>query len=329
MTTAPSSISNSEPTAAALAGFGRLLLWLVPLLLAGLVTFNVMAIRLGLPATPQLANIAYQTERAAGAGQIHTLLLGDSSLGHLFDARTWEGLAGAPALALPLTGAEGYVGDLALLQRVLARQRPERVVLVHTPDMPTRNVAWRAILVMRPDAPTVPIPPWRWLREQQRVHVSGEVLFASLTGAATRLVGRKPPYLVDGYVLGRTPLVHQRRFDPEVPPLLDAAELDPEKTVFLELIVELCAAEGLDCVHAFGPVWDAVCEGSADYLAAARAWIEAIGMTVVAKSPICVPLDHLDDTIDHVLPEERARYTAALHTLVARTGPAPVSGQKQ
>jgi hypothetical protein len=309
--------------AAGLARFGRRLLWLAPLLAAALVAFNVWAIRLGLPATPQLANIAYQIERVAAADRVETVLLGDSSLGHLFDSRTWERLAGEPALSLALTGAEGYAGDLAMLQHVLARHRPRRVVLVHTPDMPTRSVAWQAFLVMRPDAPSISLPPVRWLREQHRVHVSGEVLFSSLKGAVRKLVGLPPPFLRDGYVHGRTPLAVERRFAVEEPLRLDPAEIDPEKALFLELIVDRCAAAGLDCRYAFGPVWDAVCASSSDYLAAARTWIEEIGMPVVAGTPICVLLDHLDDTIDHVLPAVRARYTAELHTLLTAARQTP------
>lgn len=320
MTKAPSSIFNSEQAGARarrqLLVFGGHLLWLTPLLFAALVAFNVVTVRLGLPALPQLANIEFQRERLAAAERIDTLFIGDSSLAAMFDPPTWRSLAGEPGLATSLTGAEGYVGGLYLLQRALEQHRPRRVVFVHTADMLTRNVAWRAWFVLRPD--TAPVrPPWRrWLRDPLRVYVSAELFFAALKGAVLRLLDRPLPFLVDGFVRPAPALV-PGRFAPAEPIAFDVADIDPEKALFLDLIVELCAREGLDCVYAFGPLWDVACAGSQPYLAAARAVIEGRGMPVVDGTPLCAPLAHLDDTEDHVAPDQRGRYTAELHARLA------------
>ena len=295
-----------------LVAVGRLLLWLTPLLFFGMVAFNIVTVRLGYSTLPQLANIRAQLRKLEAAERVDTVFFGDSSLGRLIDRETWQAVFGETSLALPLTGGEGYVGDLYLLQQVLKRDRPRRVVLVHTADMLTRNIAWSAYFVIRPDAPSIDPPFERWLRDQIKAYMSAELLVASLEGGVTRLLDRSLPLLADGFV-DPAPALVPHRFDPKAPIVFDAADINLEKTLFFDLVAELCAREGLDCRYAFGPLWDAVCESSQPYLAAARAVIEARGMPVVDGTPICVPLEHLDDSEDHIVREKRAWYTAEFH----------------
>ena len=316
MTKVPSSTSNSNATRASelvsLIAFGRHLLWLTPLLFLGMVAFNIVTVRLGYSALPQLANIGYQLEKLDTAERVDTVFFGDSSLGQLIDSATWQALFGETTLSLALTGGEGYVGDLYMLQQVLQRHRPGRVVLVHTADMLTRNIAWSAYFVIRPDAPSVHPPLKRLIREPLEIYVSKDLLVASLQGILARLLDRTLPFLVDGYVRGKPELVIRRSFDPAAPMVFEVEDINPEKTLFLDVVIDLCAREGLDCVYAFGPLWDEVCESSSAYLESVAAFIEARGMPVVDGTPICVPVEYLDNTEDHVLPITRAHYTAEL-----------------
>ena len=282
-----------------------------------MVTFNIVTVRLGLSALPQLANIGSQLEKLEKAERIDTIFLGDSSLGVMFDSSTWQALAGETGLSLALTGREGYVGDLFMLQQVLKRQRPRRVILVHTADMLSRSVAWRAFFLIRPDAPSIRPPLERWFRDQIKVYFSADLLVASLNGGLMRLLDRPLPFLVDGFVRARPALVVRRLFDPSRPSGFDVADINPEKTLFLDLVVELCERENLDCVYAFGPLWDAVCEWSEPYLAASRTLIEARGMPVVDGTPLCTPLEDLSNTVDHIIRSKRGQYTAALHARLA------------
>jgi hypothetical protein len=317
MTRVPSSTFNSEGTraseAASLVAFGRNLLWLTPLLFLAMVAFNIVTVRLGYSALPQLANIGYQLERLDAAERVDTVFFGDSSLGQLIDSATWQALFGETTLSLALTGGEGYVGDLYMLQQVLQRHRPSRVVLVHTADMLTRNIAWSAYFAIRPDAPSVNPPLKRLVREPLEIFVSKDLLVASLEGILARLLDRTLPFLVDGYVRGKPALVVRRSFDPTAPMVFAVEDINPEKTLFLDLVIALCAREGLDCRYAFGPIWDEVCTSSVPYLETVAALIEARGMPVVDGTPICVPVEDLDNTEDHVLPSTRAHYTAELH----------------
>lgn len=317
MTTVSSSTSSSEAVHAVetvrLAAFGRHLLWLVPVFFMLMVGFNMATVRLGLSALPQLANIGVQLDKLELARHIDTVFFGDSSLGRMIDMTTWQALSDEQGLSLSLTGGEGYVGDLFMLQQVSKRHRPSRVVLVHTPDMLMRDIAWSAYSVMRPEAPSIDSPLSRLIGERFEIYVSKDLLVGSLEGIVNALLDRSLPFVDDGYVTGKPPLVVRRSFDPAAPMVFEVADIEPEKILFLDLVIERCVREKLDCVYAFGPIWDEVCETSAPYLEAARDLIEARGMPVVDGTPLCVPLADLDNTEDHIVRTRRAHYTALLH----------------
>jgi hypothetical protein len=318
-----SSTSSSKlPTRpkSALVVFGVRLVWLVPACMALLMALNAAAIRFDLAAAPQLANIHLQLARLERVERVDTLFLGDSSLGRLFDPATWDALADKRSVVLPLTGDEGYAGDLALLQRLLTAHRPRRVVLMHTADMPTRSIAWQAHFIARPPhARPVPMPLHERLGEWRKLLLNGNLLRATLRGLAYRSTGRPWPFLAERFV--ELPATLRRpAFDPASAPVFSAADIRPEKRLFLDRVAALCTAEQLDCRYAIGPLWDAVCAGSTSYLEASRTFIESAGLPVIEGTPFCVPASDLDDTLDHVRPDLMAGYTARLFELL---GPLP------
>jgi hypothetical protein len=138
------------------------------------------------------------------------------------------------------------------------------------------------------------------------------LLRAIVRGLPYSLTGRDWPFLDDSHVRGRERLLGAGPAIAQAEALAPSA-IKAEGRLFLEKIAALCAAEGIDCRFAFGPVWEGICANSADYLAAARAFVEGAGLPVVAGTPLCVPAQDLDDTIDHVVQGRMVFYTKALH----------------
>lgn len=299
-----------------LVRFGLRLLWLAPLVFVLLMGVNALALRFDIAALPELANFHQQQRKLAAAsadGGFDTLFLGDSSLGRMMDTPTWERITGERSLQLALTGGEGFAGDIGMLQRALLVHRPKRVVLVHTPDMPTRGISWNGYLLTRPaGAARVDMPPDRLLAATAQLLINGQLLRAIVRGLPYSLTGRDWPFLDDAHVRGRERLLGAGPAIARAETLAPSA-IKPEGQLFLEKIAALCAAEGLDCRFAFGPVWEGICATSADYLAAARAFVEGAGLPVVAGTPLCAAAQDLDDTIDHVVQGRMVFYTKALH----------------
>ncbi|MEZ5865675.1 MAG: hypothetical protein R3D25_16965 [Geminicoccaceae bacterium] len=321
-----SSTTSSETAleGAALRRFGARLLWLVPLAFLLMMGLNATALRFDVAALPDLANFHQQLRKLAAAGPIDTLFLGDSSLGRMMDMQAWQAATGERALHLALTGGEGFAGDLGMLQRTLLVQRPRRVILVHTPDMPTRGISWSGYLLARPDgAAPLAIPPDRLAEATADLLVNGRLLRAILRSLPYHLFRLDWPFLADGHVRGRARMLGGAGPAVANAVPLTPADIQPESREMLGRIAATCAAEKLDCRFAFGPVWEGVCTGSADYLEAVRNLVVASGLPVVAGTPLCAPATDLDDAIDHILRERRAFYTDALRDRIegrARAG---------
>ena len=300
-------------TASPLARFGLHLLWLTPLLLVLLMGVNALALRFDIAALPELANFHQQLRRLQASDGFDTLFLGDSSLGRMMDTETWGRITNERSLQLALTGGEGFAGDLGMLQRALSMHRPKRVVLVHTPDLPTRGIAWNGYLLTRPEgAPAVAMPEGRLLATMADLLINGRLLRAILRGLPYTLTGRDWPFLDDAHVRGRETLLGSKSAIARAEPLEPSA-IKASGRLFLEKIAALCVAEGLDCRFAFGPVWEGICASSKDYLARVRELVESAGLEVVPGTPLCVPAADLDDTIDHVISERMGFYTRLLH----------------
>lgn len=301
----------------ALRRFGVRLLWLLPLAFLALMGLNAIALRVDLAALPDLANFHQQRHKLATAASFDTLFLGDSSLGRLMDTRSWQTMTGEPSLSLALTGGEGFAGDLGMLQRALLVHRPKQVLLVHTPDLLARKVSWRGHLLTAADAVAFfRIPPDRLLDATADLLINGRLSRAIARSLPHRLLGRDWPFLDGNHVRGRERLPGS---GPEIAKArpLTPSDIRPEKGEMLARIAATCAAEELDCRFAFGPVWEGVCSGSADYIEAARRFVAAHGLPVVADTPLCMPAADLDDAIDHVIPERRLFYMQALRDRLA------------
>lgn len=301
--------------------FGIRLLWLVPLAIVLLMALNAVALRFDIATRPELANFHQQQRKLAAAGEFDTLFLGDSSLGRMMDTPTWQTMTGERSLHLALTGGEGFAGDLGMLQRALLVHRPARVVLVHTPDMPTRDVAWSGYLLTRPGGvESLDIPLDRLIEATAELLINGQLLRASARGLAYHLLGLDWPFLDGGHVRGRERLLGAGPSIANAEPL-SPSDIRPENRDMLERIAALCEAAAIDCRFAFGPVWEGLCDGSTAYLEAARSFVESSGLPVVAGTPLCAPASDLDDAVDHVVRERRVFYMRMLHDrLEGRTG---------
>ena len=255
----------------------------------------------------------FQRAKINAATSVHTIFVGDSSLGNAFDARHWSMRTGQPALNLALTGAFGYGGSLNMIRHVLERERPRRVVIVQTLDMLTRGISHRGYLhttdrLFPLDVVPLSVMVDAYLNLDTALSVMKKVSFQTVS-----------PNLdpVRDYIRQNRPLATRPSFVRRYCLLqFEAGAINPDSLFYLRQIAALCQAEKLDCVYAHGPIVDAYCASSADYLRAANALIESTGLRVVPGTPVCMPLADAGDSEDHVRPDLRADYTEKYLALI-------------
>lgn len=263
-----------------------------------------------------------QLRKIEAAPGVDVVLVGDSTLGNAVDARAWSEATGLQVLAVPLTGRYGYEGSLNLLRRVVARHRPQVVVVMQALDMPTRRISWEGLLFTAErwsDLEGAPL--WRLVPPLANLDLTA--------GMLETLARPERPVLFDsrGYV-PQAP-ARQRQRVVGMAEVLDPADIRPEKQRYLREIGALCREIAARCVYLHGPYPSPACEASRAYVAAADRFVSSAGLVPATDTPICLPPGAVGDAEDHVRPAMKEHYSelyrlaaaAVAHELRAR-GPA-------
>jgi hypothetical protein len=294
------------PLLAALAGFSA-----VAVLICAL---NWFGISHGLAGWRDLGLQRHQVLKLAAETRIDTLLVGDSTLGNAIDAEAWSRQTGEHVLSLALTGDFGYAGSLNNLRRAVRRHRPQRVILMHTAEMPTRPVSWSGLVWTAERVEDLAgAPPVEIARGLFDAQMAWNVVLTLVFGArpaAFALEGREyPAQRSDG---DPTPLGQGDQ------PLRQAA-IVPAKMEMLDEIGRLCRGFGIRCFYAHGPYVEPQCSRSAPYFAAVNARIAQSGLKVIAGSPRCMARHEAGDAEDHAAPAAKAEISAGYLALLRRT----------
>ncbi len=244
----------------------------------------------------------HQLEKIADSKHPEVVFVGDSSLGNAIDVDEFELLSGMRTENLALTGAYGYSGTLNMIRRVLQQNSPDLFVIMQSPDMLTRSVAYDGYL-------HTALSPNDWRDVPLSVLVKTFANLDGITSMARTLVrqsGAPDNALLDNdYIRQGPPISRQRRKDFQV----TASGINPKKAMFLERIAATCEDYQLKCVYAIGPWFEEFCKQSKTFIKETKAVVRDKGLPVVGGTPKCLPPDELGDSWDHVAPHAKAATT--------------------
>jgi len=259
----------------------------------------------------QDALVRYQLERIALPDPVHTLLVGDSSLGNAVSAPLFSAVTGRPALSLALTGSFGVQGSVNMALRAM-QHHPEirNVVFFQTLDIfQRRSGTW-------PYATVDPWCPQTW----RSIAVSDGVTAIDVLA---------------GYLQFVTDLGHLRHGMTDMTPELSAGTLyteqadsrfnnggrtlgvknwitgTPRERVVqaLDEFAAYCAARGVRCIFVFGPMHEEVIAHSAGYVREVWRLLNKTRHLTVVPELFPLSADRLGDSEDHVAPEFQAETT--------------------
>jgi hypothetical protein len=283
------------------------------LLTAAVCGFNWYGFSQGYADFAEARLLRAQLDKLEAAERIDVLLLGDSSLGNAVDPQAWSRALGRDVLALPLAGYFGFEGTRNLLRRVLRRHRPELVVLMQTIELPSRALAPEgALLTAETWSDVEGAGPFDVIEHFMPLPITTGILRRWLWGAPEE---RQPAPSPQGYVPqaveaaeDRQAWEDQRELQPE--------DLKEETFALVEEIGRTCVAAGVRCLYLHGPYLEPACSNARDYLTLLNRRIEAVGLEVVAGTPLCLTLEETGDQPDHVTPAELPRFSQAYLDLV-------------
>ena len=255
--------------------------------------------------------LRYQLSKLADAKNTKILLVGDSSLGNAVDARAWSKALGEPVLSLALTGAYGYGGTLNMIRRALRTQPIQTIVVFQFVGMLAQPASDEGALMTAA----------RW---SDLEYVPFSAFWSMTVNLATAV------NVLGTFVLGSKDLTANYRavdYVPQVKPLpqtqsdlkpktYDPADIHRGHMRFLAAIGKICAQKKLRCIYVHGPLTEAWCKTSGDYVAAANRFVRMAGLTPVKGTPICLPWRETGDTVNHVIPALKELYSQRYLELV-------------
>jgi hypothetical protein len=254
--------------------------------------------------------LQYQFAKVDEAQEVHTVFLGDSSLGNAIDVTTWERLTGNKALSLALTGWYGYAGPYVLLSRLLdnGAPPPNVVIFMLTGGMMRRPVADEAFDSLAPPSNIFSAVVNWW-----HFNMNYEQLLFSFAYIAKKLILQFKPnanirfqrtLIENDYVKQGKPI----KIPQNLQPWKKLPTTSTEKLYFLEKNMELCKKHNINCYYMYGPLIEPLCNSKTFFYESTK-MISSAGFQVLTPQPICIPPGEVGDSDDHVAPYLKKKYT--------------------
>ncbi|MBF0583863.1 MAG: hypothetical protein HQL80_06445 [Magnetococcales bacterium] len=275
----------------------------------------------------QCSLLQHQFEKLDHAPPVIDLLfLGDSSLGRAVDAQLFarlSGLSGQRVLNLALTGNFNLPSMRNLLAHATSSASIKTVVLMLTPqiydipaesqDMPKYQAFPGVLWSARFD--------WHLL-----LQTVAEYRTAFIRAAVHELFSRKnvalgikkikgmvwggsggEPHIVDDYLRPRD----KRMTMADLPERF--GEASSRYLPSLHAIGNLCRQWQIQCLYLHGTVFGKSAENSGDMIEKINEMVNGSGLTLVNPAPIPVPFEEIGDSVNHVDPPFKSKYTAVVY----------------
>lgn len=245
----------------------------------------------------------YQLEKLKGASKIEIVFVGDSSLGNAIDIVEFKRLSGKNVQNLALTGSYGYAGSLNMIKRVVQVQKPEIVVIMHTPIILTLDVAYDGFLLT-----ALSMSEWKKnvpLLVLAKTFVNFDA-FLSMVRTLIRKTGiPENTHIANDYIRQGSLLNIRSTENYQV----NIADIKIEKKIFLNKITSFCNSNDLQCVYAIGPWFEDHCKQFSGFISETNNIILSTGLALATEEPKCLAPHNLGDAWDHVAPHAKKEVT--------------------
>jgi hypothetical protein len=278
----------------------------------------------GIYACFDCALLKYQELKIESLSDVDTVILGDSSVGFALDARAFSELSGRKTVNLALTGYNyGFPGAYALLNQLLAKARPNNVVIAITPQT-------YALTITELDG----LPIRGFLQASRSSPQSVFSISPSISREAAKVLSKglfDKRFLNEGidYLKGRVPPLPEdfQHFDYMRPytEILDVktvietwgANVTHDYDPFFSKMGKLCHENGLNCLYMHSTLLELVVQRNRAFIQELGNRIKDAGIKVPYSLPIAIPESEIGNNINHVRPSLQPLYTRKFHELLA------------
>lgn len=279
-----------------------------------------------------------QLNKFSTTNEVCIAFFGDSALGNAIDAKLFSELSGQKSINLALTGKYGYAGSYNMIKRAVREYRLSNVILMHTPDMMTRSVAYGGYFHSIDSFEDI----WE-LSYSERGSIVGYVANNALTVdnlhrfyflTRGKPIGAMYTYWEDendnkhwvwvghdgipvdwDHVFENDYIKQSRKVDDrhlrrqEGEALEILAKVSTNKDAFLRKIVALCKKHDINLVYVHGPVYQPIAYNSTEYIVMANDAIKNTGVEQLVENLVPIPIEEIGDASVHIDPNFKAKYT--------------------
>ncbi|MBF0380250.1 MAG: hypothetical protein HQL69_04480 [Magnetococcales bacterium] len=253
--------------------------------------------------------LSYEKLKVENLDGEEILFLGDSSLGNAIDAKLFTEISNKKSINLSLSGSFGFAAPLNLLRRAIEKTQVKTVVLFYHGAHMTTGPAYmqylQSVYSFTNDFAEYSI------REVARLLFNPQMLSNIAQWWWRRAKGEKV-YEIDfshDYVPQLQRMNAEKTFKKYVDMPIAVEDFKPEKLFYLKRIAKLCKDENLRCIHVHGPIIKPRCDNSKPYFNLEHSKLKAEDGLTVITDLVCMPKSDLGDTIAHIHPGVKDKYT--------------------
>jgi len=211
-----------------------------------------------------------------------------------------------------LNGAYGSGGAYNMVRKVLEGHTPRLIVVMLSIDTLRRAEAFPGFFFSAEPAQLLTTSPIRALELYFSLKTARRVLDHAWKGRTNPPTNFRHDYIAqEGAPLGTAASTEVAQ-NPLLPEMLAEQQLS-----YIARVAALCNERGVTCVYAHGPIFEGYCRQATNYVATLNEGIRAAGLEVVPQTPVCLELQEVGDSIDHVRSELKDAFTDRYFALLS------------
>jgi hypothetical protein len=258
---------------------------------------------------PNFQVLSYEQEKVELLDGEEILFLGDSSLGNAVDAELFSKISNKKSVNLALSGSYGFAAPLNLIRRAIEKTNVKTVVLFYHDGIMTTGPAYmqylQSVYSYKNDYSEYSI------REIARLLFNPQILSSIVEWWWLNLTGELERQIVfsDDFVVQENNMDAEATFKKYINKPIAVEDFKPEKLFYYKRIAQLCKSHNLQCVYIHGPIIGPRCKNSLPFFAHESSMLKADGGITVISELICMKKSDLGDTIAHVNPRVKGKFT--------------------
>lgn len=244
-----------------------------------------------------------------------TIIVGDSSAGNAIDAEYFTKLSNSNTKNLALTGSWGILGSLGMIKNAYQRNNHiENIIIIHTLDIWNRTLPKESILELFPLKDM-----FNYLEPKDIIsyYLNPKEAVWTIKYIVNKYILQKNDVeIVNDYLKQHDKKYSNKMLNIEKEDTLNSVKLSSDKLKELNLLIEFCNKNKLNCIFMNGPIHKQMLDQSNDFIQYKVNEIDKLVKINFIDEINKYENLQMGDSIDHIDPKYKQKVTKDYYKLV-------------